>query len=165
MQNQLTTRQASAKDIPVIQQLARNTWPSAYGELLSQEQLDYMLDMMYSDASLEKQLMDGHLFYIAELDEVPVGFASVSDESDGVFKLNKLYILPTVQRSGAGRTLLDLCTNHAKNNHGRQLVLQVNRQNKAKDFYARHGFSILQEMDLHVGNGYYMNDYIMGKDL
>lgn len=161
MRTSLSVREASAEDIPVIQQLAQETWPTAYGQLLSPGQLAYMLNMMYSTESLRKQMADGHRFYIAETGEKILGFASVSDEGEHTFKLNKLYILPNIQRSGAGSALLDTCISFAKEHQGRRLILQVNRQNPARHFYEKHGFSILEEIDLHVGNGFYMNDYVM----
>jgi ribosomal protein S18 acetylase RimI-like enzyme len=107
----------------------------------------------------------GHRFYIAETGEQILGFASVSDEGEHTFKLNKLYILPNIQRSGAGSALLDTCISFAKENRGQRLILQVNRQNPARHFYEKHGFSIREEIDLHVGEGFYMNDYVMEKDI
>ncbi|NCI46626.1 GNAT family N-acetyltransferase [Sediminibacterium soli] len=165
MQPLLTIRDASEKDILLIQQLANKIWPSAYGALLSPAQLTYMLDMMYSTDSLRQQLAKGHQFYIAEAAGTVLGFASVSDEGNRVFKLNKLYILPDIQRSGAGKALLEHCTAFARAGNGVQLILQVNRDNPAKGFYEKQGFTVLEEIDLAVGEGFYMNDYIMGKQL
>jgi len=158
-------RVATIQDIPAIQQIAHTTWPVAYGTILSQEQLTYMLDMMYSEASLQKQFADGHLFFMAEVDGQPDGFASVSLEKDAVYKLNKLYVLPTTQKTGAGKALLHAVTGCARELGGRQLILQVNRYNNAKGFYEKHGFTILQEVKLNIGNGYFMDDYIMGREL
>ena len=39
--------------------------------------------------------------------------------------------------------------------------LNVNRQNKATGFYKRMGFSIARSGDFPIGNGFFMNDYIM----
>jgi ribosomal protein S18 acetylase RimI-like enzyme len=39
--------------------------------------------------------------------------------------------------------------------------LNVNRNNKALGFYQKFGFVILREEDIDIGNGYFMNDYIM----
>jgi hypothetical protein len=37
----------------------------------------------------------------------------------------------------------------------------VNRYNKAKDFYEKAGFKIIETVDIEIGNGFYMNDYVM----
>jgi diamine N-acetyltransferase len=44
---------------------------------------------------------------------------------------------------------------------GKRLQLQVNRHNDAKNFYTKQGFVIIKEADTDIGNGFFMNDYIM----
>ncbi len=161
MNNKLLIRKAEATDIPAIRRIAQATWPSAYGNIISEEQLNYMLGMMYSEQSLNEQMEKGHQFYIAELDGNSFGFASVSSEGDGNYKLNKLYVTPITQKTGAGKALLNEVIGYAKQNGAAKLFLQVNRNNNAKSFYEKNGFRIAREMDLDIGNGYFMNDYIM----
>ena len=45
------------------------------------------------------------------------------------------------------------------------LELNVNRNNSAVGFYQHLGLKILRQGDFHIGNGFYMNDYIMGIDI
>jgi len=45
------------------------------------------------------------------------------------------------------------------------MELNVNRNNKALHFYEHKGMKKLREGDFPIGNGYYMNDYIMGLEL
>ena len=45
------------------------------------------------------------------------------------------------------------------------MELNVNRNNKALQFYEHMGMRKLREGDFPIGNGYYMNDYIMGLDI
>lgn len=161
MNTTLTIRKAIETDIPDIRKIAYDTWPTAYGTLLSKEQLDYMLEWMYSENALLKQMNKGHQFFMAELNKHAFGFASVSAEGNGIFKLNKLYIIPDTQKTGAGKALLQEVINYAKQNSGEKLILQVKRDNNAKGFYEKHGFIIIEEIDLDIGNGYFMNDYIM----
>ena len=51
-----------------------------------------------------------------------------------------------------------------KHNGAKILQLNVNRFNKAKDFYLAMGYKIIAEEDIPIGN-YFMNDYIMEKNL
>ena len=101
---------AGLNDRAFIRSVSERTWPSTYGHIISQEQIDFMLDWMYSDASLEKQMNTGCEFYIASNqndhgDIEPVGFCSVSPEDNKAevgnnakaHKLNKLYVLPAAQ--------------------------------------------------------------------
>ena len=155
-------RTANSTDIPIIRSIAENTWPDAYSNILSPEQLPYMLNLMYSDDALQHQMKNGHQFYIAVINEKPIGFASVSNEGNNVFQLNKLYILPNTQKTGVGKSLIQIIIEHAKQNGGAQIMLRVNKQNKAKLFYERQGFRILNESILELEHGFVMDDYIMG---
>lgn len=164
-------RIATLDDIPVIQQIAYKTWPSTYGAIISEDQIKYMLDLMYSTESLVQQMSKGHQFYLFESDiarrdnnEV-LGFASVSNELEGVFKLNKLYIIPLAHKTGAGKALLTAVKAYAKENGGKQLILQVNKQNPAIEFYKKQGLSILAENVFELEKGFVMDDYIMGINL
>ena len=59
-------RTATPQDINAIQQIAEQTWPEAYSEILSPEQMRYMLDLFYSEASLLEQMQQkAHHFLLA----------------------------------------------------------------------------------------------------
>lgn len=161
MPTTLHIREAGVHDIAIIREIANITWPDAYGSYISQAQLDYMLDMMYSDASLIEQINKGHQFYIAEHNNKAVGFASVSQEADNACKLNKLYVLPTAQKTGAGKSLLFKTIEYATSQAASCVYLQVNKQNNAQQFYSKHGFTIREASILEIGGGYIMDDYIM----
>jgi N-acetylglutamate synthase-like GNAT family acetyltransferase len=154
-------REASNNDIATIRDIATITWPDAYGTYISMAQLNYMLDMMYSDDSLQDQMNKGHQFYIAELDGEAIGFASVSKEANNTCKLNKLYVLPTSQKTGAGKALLFKTIDFATSVAANCLYLQVNKQNNAQHFYSKHGFTIREAAVLDIGGGFVMDDYIM----
>ena len=76
-----------------------------------------------------------------------------------------MYVLPTTQKTGVGKALLLQAIEHAKNSGGKQLILQVNKVNKATNFYLKHGFTILEEKVLELEHGFVMDDYIMGINL
>jgi len=161
MSTNIHIRKAVELDIATIREIANITWPVAYGSYISQAQLDYMLDMMYSDNSLLEQMNKGHQFYIAEHQNTPIGFASVSKEEENACKLNKLYVLPTAQKTGAGKALLHKTIEYAIGYAANCLYLQVNKQNNAQHFYSKHGFTVRESSILEIGNGYIMDDYIM----
>lgn len=164
---ELVIRFADLDDIPTIGYLAQQIWPDAYGAILSPEQLEYMLDMSYSPESLHDQLTKQQIqFLIAELDEEAVGFASFSpEEEEGVHKLHKIYVLPQTQGTGVGRALLSFVIEQILEAGATTLRLNVNRHNKARDFYEKLGFAVTKEVDIEIGNGFQMNDYIMEKPL
>ncbi len=161
----LDIRNASIKDIPLIQELTYQIWPQTYAPILSKEQIDYMLEMMYSDTSLQQQMVDGARFLIAYEDKVPVGFAAFQEIKPTLFKLHKIYVLGTRQGKGTGRFMINHIIEEIRKQGASTLQLQVNRHNKAKDFYELLGFTIIEEADFDIGNGYFMNDYVMEKKI
>ena len=56
--------EASKEDISSIQHIAYETWPITYGSIQSKEQLDYMLELIYSASSLKKQMNNGSKFLL-----------------------------------------------------------------------------------------------------
>ena len=161
--DELEIRDGDTEDIPVIGYLAQIIWPVAYKEILTKDQLDYMLNYIYSPNSLLRQMTEQkHQFLIAELDEEPVGFASYSKiiEPD-TYKLHKLYVRSDIQGKGLGKALLEEVINRIQ--PATALHLNVNRSNKARNFYEKLGFKIIKEEDVDIGNNYFMNDYVMEK--
>lgn len=155
-----------AEDIEIIQRLARSTWPSTYGSILTTEQIEYMLDQSYNTETLKGQMESGHCFLIAEQDSEAIGFAGFSIDTDkAVAKLHKLYVSPLVQQSGSGKALITEVVRICKEAGAGKLQLNVNRYNKAKGFYEKQGFVVIREEDIAIGQGYYMNDFVMERSL
>jgi GNAT superfamily N-acetyltransferase len=158
-------REAGTPDISLIRELCAQVWPSTYYPILNKDQVDYMMEWMYSPASLAQQMAEGCMFLLLFNKDKPVGYASYQSLDTLSYKLHKLYILPTEQGNGAGRFFLSQIQQRVKEQGGQSIELQVNRQNKARFFYEKMGYSIRKEVDIAVGNGYYMNDYIMYLEL
>lgn len=55
-------RKAKEEDMPIISNLAELIWPQTYSEYINEEQLRYMLDLMYNKGELLSQLQQGYTF-------------------------------------------------------------------------------------------------------
>lgn len=159
----MTISIAQKSQLFIIKELAYTIWPVAYGEILSQEQLDYMLDLIYTIESLEKQVDKKHVFLLVEDDNQFIGFASyeLNFENSNKTKIQKLYVLPEIQGKGIGKNLINYIKQIAIDKKNSGLILNVNRFNKAKEFYLKYGFEITKEIKIDIGNNYIMDDYIM----
>lgn len=159
----ITIRTATRNDINTIQEIALPTWKVAYQDILSEEQMEYMLNMMYSTESLREQLADkNHIFLLACEDGDTLGFVSFEIGLTNV-KLHKLYVLPQQQGRKIGELLIKEVEQRTADAKRNAVQLNVNRFNKALNFYIREGFQVIEEVDIEIGNGYLMEDYILEK--
>lgn len=156
---------AGTADIPMIRQLTYAVWPQTYADILTPEQTAYMLNMMYSESSLQHQInTQHHRFIIACDDDEPVGFASWSSTPDKkIYRLHKIYVMQNQQGKGTGKKLIEHIAEAIRPIGATILELNVNRFNKAKEFYIRQGFTVARQENIAIGNGYFMNDYVMQK--
>ena len=159
--------------IPEIKAIADVAFRNTYREILSAEQIDYMMEWMYSEESLKKQIVeDKNSFFVARVHGKLVGYAAIrpdnvtSSNDKSVFHLEKIYLLPECQGMGYGKQLFDRVCSYVKSLCGGKyrVELNVNRNNGARNFYEKMGFRIVHEGDFPIGNGFFMNDYIMAKD-
>jgi diamine N-acetyltransferase len=163
----ISIRSATSKDFPIIQDIAHRTWPDAYGSILSKTQLEYMLDKFYSLDYLQANVATNQEFFIVEEDKIPLGFLGIQHQHNNelVTKIHKIYILPNNQGKGIGKFAMDFVSDLALKNNSGKLRLNVNKFNKAIDFYRKIGFEVTDEIVIEIGNDYVMDDYIMEKIL
>lgn len=156
---------AKISDIPVIHRLANEIWWPTYKGVISEEQITFMLDKMYSEDSLKQQFYDGNTFLILYDNGSPKGFAAFSKtDIDKSYKLQKLYLHPNQQGKGVGKELIEFVENEVKKLGGEILILNVNRGNKARHFYEKVGYQIIEEVDIPYFD-FILDDYVMSKSL
>lgn len=159
---------ATTEDIPLIQKIAHITWFPTFEDILSVEQIDYMLEMMYSTVSLTRQFeVDAHHFFLAKENQKAIGFVSVelNYQNKPTAKIHKIYLLPTIQGRGIGKILMQKAEDWAAQHHQNTIILNVNRFNKALYFYEKLGYQNIKTENIQIGNGYLMEDYVLEKSL
>ena len=98
---------ATPADIDAIAALARVVWQATYPEIISQEQIDRMLEQRYNAAQLLAELATPHIGWdLIRADGTLAGFASTLPAGPGEIKLDKLYVDPNRQRAGLGGRLI-----------------------------------------------------------
>jgi GNAT superfamily N-acetyltransferase len=160
-------RTATVNDAATIRQLAEEIWWPTYSALLKKEQIIYMLSEIYSTEKITEQILTGSQTYLLLTeDELPVAFAAYSprEENAEIYKLHKLYCLPATQGKGYGKTLMDAVIEKVKTAEKNVLELNVQRHNKAKNFYEKMGFTIAYEEDIPFGE-FLLTDYVMRREL
>lgn len=163
----MVVRVLTEPELSIVKHLAYKIWPVAYQSILTKEQMDYMLNWMYSIETLEKSYNSGHSFFCITENNSDIGFLDVeiNHPKNGNMKIHKIYVLPEFHGKGVGFQLLIEAKKFALNNNMESISLQVNRNNNALNFYLRNGFEIIDEQDFDIGGGYFMNDYVMKLNL
>jgi N-acetylglutamate synthase-like GNAT family acetyltransferase len=158
-------RVATTNDISIIQKISAAVWPKTYGDIISQQQITYMLQQFYSTESLVTQFNNGCVFLIAENNQQnALGFASYQIINNNIFKLHKLYVVQ--QGLGIGKLLVNTIVTAMRIKTANILQLQVNKYNTAaQQFYKKLNFTIKESAVFEIGEGFIMDDFIMELDL
>lgn len=163
----LDLNKISVDEIPLILLLAQEIWPENYALILSPAQISYMMDLMYSQDTIEQQMLGGVEFFLISLQEFNIGYLAL--EKEHKFKndlyIHKIYLLPRHQGKGLGKKVMQQIFKKANQQNLSSLSLNVNRFNTARLFYEKMGFTIKYQEDIDIGQGYLMEDYVMQKTL
>ncbi len=153
-------------DVPAISALAREIWQASYPGIITQEQIDFMLEQRYGHERLYDDLEDADKWLDqAFVGDRRIGFA-FSEIYKGEFKLDKLYIHPDMQRQGVGGALIAHVAERAKKLGYPCVILAVNKRNeKAIGSYRKYGFAVREAIVDDIGGGFVMDDYVMEKKL
>lgn len=162
----MITKANSQSDLRKIHELAEEIWPYSYGEILSSDQIRFMLDQMYSVESLSNAVSEGQDFFIFHEKCKSVGFISMQKKhgSVDILRIEKLYVLPQMHGQGVGKKLIMYTESKAAEAQYKYLELNVNRNNPAFYFYKKVGFSVVDSIDIPY-HGYVLNDYVMQKQI
>ena len=157
-------RIAFVNDIPKIIEVAAATWKQTYAPILSQEQIDFMYERMYTSEAILQQMQNGNTFLICSENEKILGFISYILREDNSICIPKIYVKPDTHGKGIGKLLLQEVEKIAQKNKLDFIELNVNRKNPAMYFYKKMSFELHEKVDIAIGK-YWMNDYILRKQI
>lgn len=155
----------SDEDIGKVSELAEEIWKEAFGGLISSEQIEYMLEKFLTPESIKKLISEGMVYEFITLKGENIGFLAYRKEENRLF-LSKFYI----HEKHRGRGLASYSMNHilkiARRAKADSVYLTVYKGNKnAVSAYKHWGFRITEDVNKDIGNGFFMNDYIMELDV
>lgn len=157
---------ATFDDLQTIGHLAQRIWMEHYPAIIGLEQTEFMLQKMYALPALQEQWNKGHRFYFWYEGAHPVGFAAIDATPDTHGFLAKFYLESAHRGKGIAPQFLAYLENRLRETSRHSVQLTVNRQNiGAINFYFKSGFKIIRCEDFDIGNGYFMNDFVMEKQL
>jgi hypothetical protein len=98
-------RPATDAEVPLVSELAGRIWRAHYPSILSREQIEYMLALMYDVAQLRRDLTRGVVYELLFDGDLAVGFCGYEQIGDEL-KLHKLYLEVTEHGRGLGSLML-----------------------------------------------------------
>lgn len=158
-------QKADYNDISLIQEIARKSWQATYQDILSKDQMDYMLENMYSYNEISAHLKNPNYHYFLIIDEISnsaEGFVGFENHyEDETTKLHRIYLTPESRGKGFGKMALQFLKQQIEEAGDKRIILNVNKENSARQFYESQGFKVYGEGVFDIGNGYVMDDYLM----
>lgn len=151
------------EDIREIALLANVIWHEYFVSLLSEEQIDYMVEKFQSYEALKNAVeRDGYKYYMAYNGDDLCGYLGFHDEGDGTVFISKIYVRKDMRRQGIAGKMLDRLK--ADYPDARKWYLTVNKYNEGSiAVYKKRGFKTEQDIVTDIGNGFVMDDYVMTK--
>ncbi len=151
--------------VEALAEVANGIWHEYFTPLLGIEQVEYMVDKFQSVKGITSQLDSGYEYYFALFGEEIAGYFGVQPQDDSLF-LSKLYLKKEFRGKGVATKMLAYIKDIAKKYGANKITLTVNRYNhNTIEVYKHFGFDIIKEQKADIGNGFYMDDYVMALQL
>lgn len=142
----ITIRKATVADVDAVRSVGLRTWPDAYADVLTPEEIAAGLAEWWSVEAVERTIRDGITLLAEEPGGEAVGMVGLG-RHDGKWVMWKLYVLPDRQGKGYGHDLLAAAI-EALPAGTDELWLDVLEGNApAIKFYRRHGFVEVRRED------------------
>ena len=149
-----------------VAKLADEIWREWFPSIISESQIDYMLDKFQSAEAITKQLSEGYRYFIIRKGETYVGYTGVRPDPDGRLFLSKLYIKKEHRGKGYASETFEFLKGLCRENKLHGIWLTVNKNNESTIGVYKHcGFKIIGEDVTDIGNGFVMDDYFFQLDV
>lgn len=90
------------KNITKLANLASEIWHEYWVEILTPEQIDYMVENFQSEKSISNQIKnENYIYFFINVDNENAGYIGLSKKQDHMF-LSKLYIKKEFRHKGLG---------------------------------------------------------------
>lgn len=151
----------NSSDIKELAAIADEIWHQHFPSILTNEQIDYMVEMFQSEKALNEQIKNGYEYYFMNVDGKNQGYFGIQPQSDGTLFLSKLYLRASQRKKGFARKAFEFMKNLCNQRNYTSIWLTVNKQNSDTiAVYDRFGMKIIRNQVSDIGNGFVMDDYV-----
>lgn len=147
-------------DIKELATLGNSIWREHYEDIISESQIDYMLNKFQSEKAIKEQIKDGYEYYFIKEDLTSVGYFGIQKRPESLF-LSKLYIQKEHRSKGYGKKAFNFIKQKCKDMGLNKITLTVNKNNSDSiAIYEKFGFKKTDSVVSDIGDGFVMDDYI-----
>lgn len=155
-----------AKDVFEVQSIANQLLPKTYNDIMSTEEIDYLVDVIYSKENINITDKEDDVLYFVALDNNKlVGFVALYRVGPNLYRLSKIFVQSLKQNQGIGtmlfKSILDYFNNKYVKNTNIIMELSLNCNNKTKNFYESLGMVKVRDDNLDIGNGFILQQDVM----
>ncbi|WP_455169521.1 GNAT family N-acetyltransferase [Aegicerativicinus sediminis] len=157
----------SNQDIEITAKLAHKIWNQHYVPIIGKAQVDYMVEKFQSVEAIKDQLDNDFKYFLIYFSETPCGYlALISNTEEKKLMISKIYIDKGFRGKNLGSELLEFAINYGKDHSLKAIWLTVNKDNyHSIKWYETRGFRKEKKVEIDIGNGFIMDDYIMEKTI
>lgn len=155
------------KQIEETSRLANEIWHEHYSSIISEEQIDYMVDKFQSAEMITKQIKKEKYEYYNFVDNgKSVGYFGFVEQDGDVLFLSKIYLLKSERGKGFSRKAFEFLKEEAKSRGLSKIWLTVNKGNKHSiEIYKKFGMYIERTQIADIGEDFVMDDYVFVYDV
>ena len=148
-------------------ELASEIWREHFHGIISDAQIEYMLDRFQSFDAMKQQIAAEHYeYYGLFADGVQQGYFAVADKGDGTLFLSKLYLRKQFRGKGLASVMFEEIKRIGRKKGLGSVWLTVNVQNDSSIAVYRHwGMKIIRDQVADIGSGFVMDDHVFSLDL
>jgi len=147
-----------AKELSVM---ARDIWMEYYSTFLDADLPNYVVTRFQSEEAIIEQMHHGYLYSFIMDGDAKVGYLCIVPEDDSLF-MSKLYLYKDSRGNGLGSKALDDILEEGRARKKKRVYLRVNKYNTASmKVYQRKGFVVAEDIYEDIGDGFFLDDYLM----
>ena len=149
-------------DFKQLEPFAASIWEQHYTPIIGADQVAFMLNKFQSAKAMFDQFLGGYKYALVLCGGQQAGYFAYDGKAENEIFISKLYIHKDFRRRGLGKRLLDFIAKEAQALGCTAMTLSVNKDNlDSIQFYISYGFQTIKTQKVAIGEGFYMDDYVM----
>ena len=155
-------KKVTKQEVCALAALASEIWHEYWQGLLSNAQIDYMVENFQSERAMIEQIeKEAYSYYFILQDGITAGYCGICSKSEYMF-LSKLYLKKSARHQGIGQEAFEKIKELTKQCGLNKIRLTVNKYNaNTIKAYKKWGLNTVESAVTDIGDGFVMDDYIM----